>query len=179
MSPAVRCALILLLSAVSCLLSAVALADRAPTALKQVNYSQWQTVLASYKPDIVVVDMWATWCSTCLEQFPKMVELHKKYKDKGVRIVAMNLDDRNDSVAISLAQRFLQENQAGFDNYRMDEKMLLAFEKLGLMSIPAVIVYDRQGKEHVRLTGDDPNKQFVDADIEQVITALLQQNPAN
>lgn len=141
--------------------------------LQAITFSEWQTKLKSYHSDIVVVDLWATWCVSCIERFPKMVELHYRYQDKGVRFVSMCLDDHTDLPAIKRAQEFLVKVNADFENYLMDENLMDAFTKLELIGIPAVFIYDRTGKQKYRLTGDNPNKQFSDQDIEVAIQELL------
>ena len=146
-----------------------------PIALKSISYAQWQQKLASYPPDIVVVDMWATWCVSCIERFPKMVELYHRFHRQGVRFVSLCLDDREDQPALRRAEGFLRKQQAVFENYLMDENLMKAFEWLDLIGIPAVVIYDRKGKEAYRLTGDNPNKQFTDKDVENAILTLLKQ----
>jgi thiol-disulfide isomerase/thioredoxin len=141
--------------------------------LQAISFSQWQEKLASYHSDVVVVDMWATWCVSCIERFPKMVKLHRQYRNKGVRFVSMCLDERDDQPAIERATRFLRKSNADFENYLMDENLMEAFEMLDLIGIPAVLIYDRKGAERFRLTGDNPNKQFTDRDVEDAIRQLL------
>ena len=138
-----------------------------------LQFNEWQEKLTSYRPDIVVVDMWATWCSSCLEEFPKIVELHQQYKDRGVQFVSMNLDDHNDQPSLKNAEKFLQRMNADFDNFWMNENLMVAFERLNLIGIPAVIIYDRNGNESYRLSGDDPNNQYTGEDIEKAIEELL------
>lgn len=141
--------------------------------LNAITFAQWKDKLPGYQPNIVVVDNWATWCSPCIKRFPKMVELDQRYRDKGVDFVSINLDDHEDADALDKAEQFLNEVNATFDNYYMDENVLDAFEKLDLLGIPAVVIYDGKGKERYRLTGDNPNKQFTDEDIEDAVKVLL------
>lgn len=141
--------------------------------MKPVSFQQWDKQLASYQPSVVVVDLWAMWCTSCIKRFPKMVDMHDKYSPQGVQIVALNLDNRDDPTALQQAQDFLREINATFDNYHMDENMIDAFEHFKLIGIPAVIIYDGQGNERFRLTGDNPSKQFTDQDIENAINELL------
>ncbi|HEX7027482.1 MAG TPA: TlpA disulfide reductase family protein [Gammaproteobacteria bacterium] len=143
--------------------------------LVPISYKEWTQKLAGYPPEIVVVDMWATWCAPCIERFPKMVELHKKYGDRGVRFVSMNLDSREDKPALKMAEQFLINTGASFENYLMNENLLEAFEMLDLLGIPTVLVYGPDGQERFRLTGDNPNSQFTDRDIESAIETLLAQ----
>lgn len=143
--------------------------------LKPISYLDWVDRLEELKGKIVVVDFWATWCSPCLERFPHMVELSETLRDRDVRFISMCLDDRSDRAAIEAARQFLRDQNATFQNYLMDENILDAFEKLDILGIPAVFIYDRNGKLAFRLTGDDPRNQFTDADVRKSILALLEQ----
>ena len=142
--------------------------------LLPVTYSQWQERLAGYRGNVVVIDVWATWCSPCVQRFPHMVELSRKYGSRqGIRFVSISLDDRSDPAALELAHKFLIQQNATMDNYRMDEIVPDAFDKLGIQGIPAVFLYDRQGNLRYRLTGDDPNHQFTNEDVDRAVQNLL------
>lgn len=141
--------------------------------LEPVNFAGWQEELHSLQGQIVVVDMWATWCLPCLERFPHMVEMAAEFADRGVKFVSLCLDDRDDADAIELARGFLTEQKATFPNYLMDEVVTQAFEKLDLLGIPAVFIYGPDGVLRYRLTGDDPNNQYTDADVVDAIEELL------
>jgi thiol-disulfide isomerase/thioredoxin len=41
---------------------------------------------------VVLVDFWASWCGPCREEMPVLEELHKKYADRGLVIVGVNID---------------------------------------------------------------------------------------
>lgn len=161
------------LAAVTTLAGCSGAAETQPVKLVPISHAQWTQILPSLRPDIVVVDLWATWCAPCIERFPHMVAMHHRYAGRGVRFVSMSLEDREDTGAIAGAERFLGAQEASFANYRMDENILDAFDKLELGTIPAVLVYGRDGRERYRLTGDDPNNQFTEADVEAAIVALL------
>lgn len=138
-----------------------------------ISYIEWEAQRQQYLPSVLVVDMWAMWCVSCIERFPEMVKLHDEYKNQNVQFVSMNLDDREDTFSLKNAEKFLTAMNANFDHYRMNENLLHAFEKIDLIGIPAVLIYDRKGNEQYRLTGDNPNKQFTEKDIEAAINNLL------
>ena len=143
------------------------------TPMQAITHAEWEQQLKNYQPNIVVVEMWAMWCTNCIERFPEMVKLHQQYKDKDIAFVSMNLDDREDIDSLQAADQFLNQVNATFDHYHMNENLMQTFEQLNLIGIPAVFIYDQQGNEYIRLTGDDPNNQFTEEDVEQAILALL------
>ncbi|MGI1678600.1 MAG: TlpA family protein disulfide reductase [Cellvibrionaceae bacterium] len=141
--------------------------------LQKINFKQWDKQLKSYQPNIVVVDAWAMWCSSCIKRFPKMVELSKKYQNENVKFVSLNLDDHTNTEAVTDAEAFLHKMNATFDNFHIDENLIDAFERFNLIGIPAVFIYDKNSKEQFRLTGDNPNSQFTEKDIEASVIELL------
>ncbi len=149
-------------------------AQTAGITLQPMTYRQWQEKLAGYRGNVVVVDFWATWCAPCVQRFPHLVELSRKYGGRsGIKFISMSLDDRSDPGALEQARRFLIQQNATLDNYRMDEIMTDAFDKLDIQGIPAVFIYDREGNLRYRLTGDDPNHQFTNDDVDRAVETLL------
>jgi peroxiredoxin len=49
--------------------------------------------LADYRGQVVLLNVWATWCMPCKVEMPSMEELYKAYGPRGVRIVAVSIDD--------------------------------------------------------------------------------------
>jgi len=141
--------------------------------LHAVGFKQWEQQLATYESDIIIVDLWAMWCTSCIERFPQMVAMHKTYQDQNVQFVSLNLDDRDNSESVKRAEEFLIKVDASFDNFHMNENLIDAFDKFKLIGIPAVLIYDGQGNERYRLSNDNPNNQFDEADIEAAIKTLL------
>ncbi len=48
--------------------------------------------LSSYRGDVVVLNIWATWCGPCREEMPSMQKLHEALGPKGLKIVAVSID---------------------------------------------------------------------------------------
>lgn len=138
-----------------------------------VTFDQWQNTIASFKGKVLVVDMWATWCISCIERFPYMVEMNKEYQGKGIEFVSLLLEDPEEPEAIKKAKDFLIKQKAGFKHYFMNENLMLSFDKLDLLGIPAVFIYGTDGQLFQRLTGDNPNKQFTENDIKETLEGLI------
>ena len=139
--------------------------------LVPVTFEQWQQELQAMRGRIVVVDYWATWCAPCVARFPNMVAMARR-APKNVTFVTMSLDDRDEPGALARVEHFLKKHDARMPNFLMNEVNPDAFDKLDLNGVPAVVIYDASGKQRYRLTGDDPNHQFTDADVDRAVKQL-------
>ena len=49
--------------------------------------------LADYKGQVIVLNFWATWCGPCQTEIPELVEAYSAYKDRGVIVLGVSIDD--------------------------------------------------------------------------------------
>ena len=49
--------------------------------------------LPDYKGKVILLNVWATWCGPCELEIPELVEAYSKYKDQGVVVLGLSLDD--------------------------------------------------------------------------------------
>jgi cytochrome c biogenesis protein CcmG/thiol:disulfide interchange protein DsbE len=74
-------------------LSAVAVGSPAPT-FRAVTIDSTPRVktLADYAGNVVLLNVWATWCGPCRVEMPSMEALHKDFAARGLRVVAVSID---------------------------------------------------------------------------------------
>ena len=60
---------------------------------------------ADYAGKVVLVDLWATWCTPCLASFPFYAELERKYGPKGFAVLAVSVDTEDSAVTSFLDGR--------------------------------------------------------------------------
>ena len=59
---------------------------------------------ASVKGKLVYVDFWASWCVPCKQSFPWMNEMQAKYGERGLHVLAINVDAKQADAEKFLAQ---------------------------------------------------------------------------
>lgn len=123
--------------------------------------------LADLRGKVVILDFWATWCPPCVKEIPHFVELHEQYKDKGVEIVGISLDQAGPSVVKAFVQKF----QIKYPIMMTDGKVDKAFG--GITSIPTTFLIDSAGNISKKYVGYN-SKAVFEADIKALLTEAKQ-----
>jgi peroxiredoxin len=103
--------------------------------------------LKEFRGKVVLLNFWATWCSPCRIEIPSMVELYKKYKDRGLEIIGVNLD----KLGKSDVEKFSLEHKINFPvllNPSGDAASLY-----GVVVLPTTVFLGRYGKIKGRISG--------------------------
>jgi thiol-disulfide isomerase/thioredoxin len=75
-----------------------------PTPNIEVHTADGATVrLSDYKGKVVLIDFWASWCPPCKTSFPALDALYRAYQEKGLEVLAVNVDERPKDAATFLA----------------------------------------------------------------------------
>ena len=118
----------------------------------------------SLKDKVVLVDFWASWCIPCRDSFPAMNELQKKYADRGLVILAINVDEKRADM-----DEFLKAHPASFTVVRDASQKLV--DRAGIGTMPSSFLLDRTGKVrhlHIGYHGEPTKKEYT-AQIEALL----------
>jgi len=123
-----------------------------------------QISLQDFKGRVVYLDFWATWCPPCRKSFPWMDEMHARYKDDGLAIIAVSVDKKRE-----LIEEFIKKMEPTF-TIASDPSGAVA-KSYKLRGMPSSYLIDRNGvlvKTHMGFRNKDKAK------MEAAIKTLLE-----
>jgi peroxiredoxin len=117
--------------------------------------------LADYKGKVIVLNFWATWCGPCQAEIPELIDTYESYKDKGVVVLGVSIDDTAEMLRTYAAQK------------KMTYPVLLMQDELEeaygpLLGVPITFFIGRDGLIHEKHFGPVSKEQ-----VEQEIKSLL------
>jgi cytochrome c biogenesis protein CcmG, thiol:disulfide interchange protein DsbE len=118
--------------------------------------------LSDYRGKVVLLNIWATWCGPCKVEMPSIQALHEAYKDRGLAVVAVSVDDPGKEAVI---REFVKEYKLTFDVlYDRTELFRSVYRYTG---VPETYLIDRDGVVRRKWIGPDDwnspaNRRFVE-----------------
>jgi thiol-disulfide isomerase/thioredoxin len=140
-------------------------------ALRSIDGPGLEQTLERLRGSVVVVDFWATWCGPCLQLFPHIAELQRRYGDRGLIVITVSLDDPDAPAAV---QKMLARHGATTENFLSSYGVgSAAFSAFGIAdgALPHIRLYDRQGK--LRRTLSSGGKPITAEDVENALAELF------
>jgi thiol-disulfide isomerase/thioredoxin len=106
--------------------------------------------LADLKGRVVLVEFWATWCPPCVASIPALDELARKYGDRGLVILGVNVDAMHEDVkemktARAIVRRFLVKHHVTWTNVLNGAGASDHAAAYGVEEIPANFLIGRDG----------------------------------
>lgn len=111
--------------------------------------------LADYRGEVVLLNVWATWCKPCRAEIPALETLHLAYAARGLVVTGVSIDAHDDTLAIA---GFARELGASYMLWHdPDDRVSTTFLSIG---VPSTYLIDRDGVLRWRHLGvvkaDDP-----------------------
>ncbi len=101
--------------------------------------------LSAFRGKVVILDFWATWCPPCRREIPDFVSLQNQYKDQGLQIVGVALDEADK------VHGFAEANGMNYPVLLGDDNVAALYG--GISGIPTTFIIDRRGNIVERFEG--------------------------
>jgi cytochrome c biogenesis protein CcmG/thiol:disulfide interchange protein DsbE len=122
--------------------------------------------LSTWRGRVVLLDFWASWCAPCQQSFPWMARMREAYGERGLVVVAVDLDEDPEAAASFLKR---VEVEGKFVLVKDPEGSVA--KAYGLTVMPTSLLYDRDGRPVYRHEGFHPERT---AEYERRIVELIE-----
>jgi cytochrome c biogenesis protein CcmG/thiol:disulfide interchange protein DsbE len=110
----------------------------------------------------VVLNFWASWCfPACFEEAPALEAAWRAYKDRGVMVIGVDIQDREAD-----AKAFIERFKLSFPNGQ-DPQGRISID-YGVYGVPETFFINREGKIHYKHVGA-LTKQMLQGKIEEML----------
>lgn len=99
--------------------------------------------LSQWKGKVVIVNFWASWCPSCVEEMPEFAKLQTELGERGLQFVGLLIDDE-----VDLAEEFLKQHPVNYPilNGNIGGREFANNLGNGTGALPFSVVFDRNGK---------------------------------
>jgi peroxiredoxin len=118
--------------------------------------------LSDYRGQVLLVNLWATWCPPCKKEMPTLLAFHDAHRAAGFTLVAINDGDPAADVA-----QFVKDYELTFPVW-LDPKHQASEEAFKSMNLPSSYVIDREGVIRLQWVGE-----ITYAVLEKYVTPLI------
>lgn len=121
------------------------------------------------KGDVIVLNLWASWCTFCQEEMPALETYYQRHWDEGLRVIAVNMDEAGEEGKVGEIMRSYSFT-AGVGR----SSNLRGFGRI--WRLPMTFIIDRNGI--LRKDGSEGDPKIDLALLERVVTPLLKSGEA-
>jgi thiol-disulfide isomerase/thioredoxin len=138
--------------------------------VKTIDIEGIRQLIRERKGKSLLLNVWATWCKPCVDEFPDLVKIRRSFADSLVDVIAVSVDYPDEIESKILP--FLASQNAVFPLYvstvKKEEELMDALDPSWTGGIPATFVYDQQGRRRAFLFGQK-NFEVFKAEIDSTL----------
>lgn len=124
--------------------------------------------LEDYRGRVVLLNVWATWCTPCVREMPALEQLHKAHEADGLSVVAVNVDASTPGLGMADVQRFIDDVGVTF-TILLDPGGEIE-NRFRVSGLPMTFLIDREGRLRQKIVGA---REWNEPDITAQIRELL------
>lgn len=112
--------------------------------------------LSKWRGHPVIVDFWATWCVPCRKEIPRLNEIYRRERPRGLIVVGVSVDTVQGEGSKVVAP-FVKEFGIAYPVLLADQGVI---DKLAVIAIPTTLLVGLQGRVVSRIQGAGPPSEL-------------------
>ncbi len=102
--------------------------------------------MRDYQDKVILVNFWAAWCAPCAEEIPQFVAMQHKYRDQGLQVVGVSVEDVESEL-----RAFCAKNHVNYPMVPGDQTVADSFG--GVLGLPTTILIGKDGVIYKKYCG--------------------------
>ncbi len=123
--------------------------------------------LSDYNGNVIILNMWASWCKPCIDEMPDLMDLEADYQGQGLSVLAVNMQTFERT--LTDAPEFIEKHHITLPVF-FDEEGLLA-ERYQIKGMPTTFVLERDGTIARKIEGEINYEM-----LESIVKPLLEED---
>jgi len=99
-----------------------------------------EVTLASLRGEVVLLNLWATWCVPCRQETPYLESVYEEKHDRGLEIVGISMDTGDAAEAVAA---FVNDFKVTYTI--LHDPQMRGLELYQVIGLPATFLIDREG----------------------------------
>jgi len=125
-----------------------------PYKVPELDSTKLGQLISSRNGRALFINVWATWCKPCIQEFPELVQIFNEYKSRNIDFVSLSVDQpEDDSIVVSTVKKF----KAGFNVFiaaeKQNDQIINILNRNWSGEVPATFIYNGSGKQEKIILG--------------------------
>jgi thiol-disulfide isomerase/thioredoxin len=125
---------------------------------------QKKQTITGMKGNVVLLDIWATWCGPCISMIPHERDLVEKLKSKPFKLISVSVDEKKDTL-----EKFLTKTPMPWIHWWDNGEENPIVEKLKVRGYPTLYLIDANGKIRRKWTGVPQPLDDIDKSVDELL----------
>jgi thiol-disulfide isomerase/thioredoxin len=150
--------------------SALARSKPSPFAFQGIDLDGQTINTANFQGEVLVINIWSTRCLPCRQTLASLGELRRRYQERGLEILGINVEGLPDAEALPAVQAFVKAHEVPFPCILSNEATLRTVVPQ-LVGLPTLLFIDREGRLRLEVIGYQAPRE-----LEPIVELLLDKN---